>query len=340
MTNPWSNLIGHRQPRLWFETAIRSGRLAGSFLFVGSAGIGKGAFANLLAQTLLCETTDPQEMSPCGTCEGCVQVAAETHPDLLRVRKPNDRSFIPLDLLIGRPDARMQEGFCRDIRLRPFRGRRKVAILEDADFLNEEGANCLLKTLEEPPADAVVMLIGTSEQRQLPTIRSRCRIVRFASPTGEEAARLIRETHGLDASDEQIAAAVEVAAGDMLVATRMLQGDAEAFRQAFVAQLDATHPDPIKLSRLISTHVDEAGKEASKRRAAMRDLFSMAIQHYRSQMRRDANESSVHPKTLARIDRSVRAIREVDRSANQSTLIECYAADIAAGTTGDRGEIG
>ena len=130
-------------------------------------------------------------MTPCGVCQGCVQVIAETHPDLLRVGKPDDRSFIPLDLLIGRPEARMQEGFCRDIRLRPFRGRRKVAILQDADYLNEEGANCLLKTLEEPPADAVVILIGTSEQRQLPTIRSRCRIIRFASPSGQQAAMMI-----------------------------------------------------------------------------------------------------------------------------------------------------
>ena len=76
-----------------------------------------------------------------------MQVVAQTHPDLVRICKPNDKSFIPLELLIGPPDARMQEGFCRDVRLKPLLGNRKVAILEDADFLNEEGSNCLLKTL-------------------------------------------------------------------------------------------------------------------------------------------------------------------------------------------------
>ena len=74
----------------------------------------------------------------------------------------------------------MREGLCHDIALKPFRGGRKIAIIDDADYLNQEGANCLLKTLEEPPEKSVIILIGTSQQRQLPTIRSRCQIVRFA----------------------------------------------------------------------------------------------------------------------------------------------------------------
>ena len=150
----------------------------------------------------------------------------------------------------------------------------------------------------------------------------------------------MRQIHGIEASDDEIDAAVEMAAGDMHVAARLLRGEADKLRESLISQLGATHPDPVAMNRVISKHVEEAGKDASKRRAAMRDVFSMAVQHYRQQMRRDALESAVHPHTLARLDRSVRAIREVDRSANQSTLIECYAADIAAGMTGDRGEIG
>ncbi len=69
----------------------------------------------------------------------------------------------------------MREGLCHDIALKPFMGGRKVAIIDDADDLNEEGANCLLKTLEEPPPHSVLILIGTSAERQLPTIRSRAR---------------------------------------------------------------------------------------------------------------------------------------------------------------------
>lgn len=336
----WSTLIGHDKVRGWFESAIRQNRLGGSFLLVGSPGIGKRTVADLLARTLLCERNDPVAMDPCGACPACLQVTAGTHPDVVRVQKPDDKTLIPVELLIGPRDARMQEGFCRDIRLRPSSGKRKVAILEDADFLNEEGANCLLKTLEEPPSGAVVMLIGTSEQRQLPTIRSRCQILRLGPLSPGDAVRLIREVHHVDATDDVIASAVEIAGGDIAVAVRLLSGQADQIRDGVTGQLQSDFPDPAVLTRMITAHVDAAGKDAGKRRASMRDVFAMAVQHYRQQLRSDAMHGDVAPITLARLDRCVRALREVDRSANQATLIECFAADIASGTTGDRGEIG
>ncbi len=336
----WSTLIGHDKAREWFAAAIRQNRLGGSFLLVGSPGIGKRTVANLLARTLLCQRSDPSAMAPCGTCPSCLQVNAETHPDVVRVRKPDDKSLIPVELLIGSRENRMQEGFCRDIRLRPMAGTRKVAILEDADFLNEEGANCLLKTLEEPPSGAVIMLVGTSEQRQLPTIRSRCQILRLGPLSPPDASRLIREVHAVQADDNAIALAMDVAGGDVEVALRLLSGESDQLRAALKTQLGTEFPDPMTLARIISKHVDGSGKDASKRRGAMRDVFAMAVQHYRRQMRSDADQNAVKAITLSRLDRSVRALREVDRSANQATLIECFAADIASGTTGDRGEIG
>ena len=338
MIRQWTNLIGNGQLRDWFASAIRQGRLSGSFLFVGPHGTGKQTVADLLSLTLLCERNPPTEMNPCGQCEACIQVAAGTHPDVIRVSKPQDKSFLPLDLLIGRPEVRMQEGFCRDVRLKPFRGQRKVAILQDADYLNEEGANCLLKTLEEPPSAAVIILIGTSEQRQLPTIRSRCQIIRFKPLTGPDAIGLIKEVHEIEAGDQAIAEAVDATGGDVHAAVRQLSGEADSLRGALQSQLSAITPDPVALKRIITEHVESAGKDASKRRDAMRDVFAIAIQYYRRQMRSDADV--VSPKTLLRLDRSVRAVREVDRMANQSTLIECYASDIAGGLTGDRGQIG
>lgn len=336
----WASLIGHDRVAKWFGAAIAQNRLGGSFLLVGAAGIGKRTVADLLARTLLCERRAPAAMDPCGTCSACIQVSARTHPDVIRVGKPHDKSLIPVELLIGPRDARMQQGFCRDIRLRPMSGTRKVAILEDADFLNEEGANCLLKTLEEPPAGAVVLLIGTSEQRQLPTIRSRCQIVRMGPLSSDAAAELLRTHHHVDADDAEIAAAVQIAGGDLHVAAGMLSGQTEAIRSTLAGLLGQPHPDPVALSRLVTKYVDGAGKDASKRRAAMRDLFAMSVQHFRGQMRAAADRREFDPRSLARLDRSIRAIREVERSANQATLIECWSVDIARATTGDRGAIG
>lgn len=335
----WSQLIGHDRIRNWLSAAIKSGRFSGSFLLVGAPGVGKKTVAKLVAKTLLCETSAAEDMNPCGHCEACIQVEAGTHPDVVRVGKPADRSVIPVRLLIGPEDARMQEGFCRDVRVKPLRGQRKVAILEDADFLNEEGANCLLKTLEEPPAGTVVLVIGTNEQKQLPTIRSRCRILRLGPLSVDETIRLIRHAHGVQAEEAVIRAAVEMAGGDVHAAVRLLSDESDQLRQALTKQFQSPTPDPTMLNRIISTHVNEAGKDAPIRRNAMRDAFSISLQFFRQQMRHQALKDEIHPKTLARLDRSVRALHEVDRNANQSSLIECFASDIAAASTGDRGGI-
>src|SRR4029450_8202547 len=100
----------------------------------------------------------------------------------------------PLELLIGDAEHRMRAGLCYNIALKPFSARRKVAIIDDADYLNKEGANCLLKTLEEPPPKSLLIMIGTSEQRQVPTIRSRCQIVRFQPLAEEDVAELLLST--------------------------------------------------------------------------------------------------------------------------------------------------
>ena len=249
----------------------------------------------------------------------------------------------------------MQEGFCHDIQLKPLMGKRKVAILEDADFLNEEGANCLLKTLEEPPADTLILLIGTVEQQQLPTIRSRCHIIRF-SLSHENASRLLREVHRVEASDEEIQEAIETSGGDMHVAQRLLDSEANQFRNALINQIKTKHPDPIKISRLLTKHCDQASKEASNaprpkdvtkqkwetfsKRRALHDAIVITLHFFRGKVRGDAYTDQVDSLTMARLDRSVRAVRELERNANLATLIDCFAADVAAGTTGERGDVG
>ena len=234
----------------------------------------------------------------------------------------------------------MREGFCHDIRIRPLMGDRKVAIIHDADFLTEEAANCLLKTLEEPPPRTLILLIGSSEQRQLPTIRSRCQTIRVGPLSTHAAMRLLREVHGIEVDDERLREVIEISGGDMHSAVRLLQNEADELRRDVLDQLRAGNTDPIALGQVFNRHLAGCGKDAAKKRAGMRDLLSIAVQYYRQQMRREALENRCQVETLARLDRSIRALREVDRSANQATLVECFAADIASATTGDRGGIG
>ncbi|MFG0290228.1 MAG: ATP-binding protein [Rhodopirellula sp. JB044] len=346
----WDDLIGHHRLRESIGIAIRKRRLGGSLLFVGPPGVGKTSAALLLAQTILCRRNSTSDMNPCGQCPDCAQVRAATHPDLIQVAKPADRSLIPLEALIGPVEARLQEGFCHDVHLRPMQGERKVAILHDADFLNEEGANCLLKTLEEPPSDAIIILIGTSEQRQLPTIRSRCQTMRFSSPVGAEGRELLRRHLEAIAgegeppptlSDEQLDEAIELAAGDMQVAARLASGQSGEIRGKLLSQLDTPVPDPVIVARCINEHLNEVSKkDAPLRRAALRDVCAIAVQHYRSRLRASARQGQFDHDCAQRLDRTIRVFREIDRSANLNTLIDCYAADLTLATTGDRGAIG
>lgn len=171
-------LRGHAAAADRFSLLSRRGRLSGTHLFVGPADARADAFAARLAKAVLClEPRDP--LDACGTCLACVRFDAGSHPDFELVRKPEDRSTIPLDAFIGDAGHRMREGLCWRILLRPALSRRKVAIILDADHLSDEAANCLLKTLEEPPDHAIIILVGTSVERQLPTIRSRCQVLRF-----------------------------------------------------------------------------------------------------------------------------------------------------------------
>ena len=126
---------------------MRQGRFPHALLFVGPDGIGKRTFSRKLTQALLCETRPDTELDPCEMCPGCLQVEGATHPDFIEAAKPEDKHELPISVI---------RELCDQFALKPARGGRKVAILDDADDLNEEASNAFLKTLEEPPPGALL----------------------------------------------------------------------------------------------------------------------------------------------------------------------------------------
>lgn len=276
---PWSVLSSHEQNVERFRHSVQHNRLASTYLFVGLPGIGKRLFAQLLAEALLCEQP-PGILAACGACSACCQVQAQTHPDLIVIAKPADKAFIPVEMFIGDQDHRRQQGLVHDIGLKPFRGRRKVAIVDDADCLNQEGANSLLKTLEEPPPNSLLILIGTSQQQQLPTIVSRSQLIRFEPLSPEQVKAILANQAQLETEIpfEILAAAAE---GSVARALQLADSEIFEFRNELLKQLASGDPGHNDFAKSVLGFVDAAGKEGALKRDRLVLIADFAISFFR-----------------------------------------------------------
>ena len=162
--------------------SLERGRLAHAYLFAGPRGSGKEAMARTLAKALNCSEKNHDS---CERCDSCRRVEEGVHPDVYWVRPESKSRRIQID--------QMRE-FMKSVNLRSSMGGVKVGIVVDADCMGEEAGNAFLKTLEEPPAQTVILLLTADPQRLLPTILSRCLRISFgpitAGVTSSYGARL------------------------------------------------------------------------------------------------------------------------------------------------------
>jgi len=343
----WQGVYGHDDVVEQFRRALGRGRLGSSFLLVGPEGIGKRRFALGLARALLCRCRPEEALEPCGQCPACTQVTALTHPDLELVSKPADKSFLPLELLIGDTEHRMRRGLCHRLAMKPMMGGRKVAIVDDADYLNAEGANCLLKTLEEPPPRSVLMLLGTSAAKQLPTIRSRCQIVRFRPLEADAVERILIE-QALVGDAIQARRLAGRCGGSVRRAMELADPEWWTFRDLLLDHLKAPVLDAGRLAAAAMALVDQAGKDTSARRRRMRQVIGSAAEFYRLLVRRLSGSEPAEAKELSRwiepaagawrcdaataaacAERCLDALEHVDRNANPTTLVESWLDGLA-----------
>ena len=324
------NILGHDIVTEQFRRAFERGRLVGSFLFVGPSGVGKRRFAVGLAKAVLCKGTGPAPLEPCEQCESCRLFNASTegdtgfvspHPDLTYVAKPTDKSSIPLELLIGDKEHRGSAGLCYSISRKPYLGHGKVAIIDDADFLNVEGANALLKTLEEPPDDSLLILIGTSATKQLPTIRSRCKVIRFAPLSIKILGKLLFEQETV-ATLEQGLQLAKRSDGGLDNARELVDDALDELRGELNKQFSAKTPDVAGFARRLNEFVEVAGREAQPRRRRLRLIFTLAVEHFRDKMRK-ADETASR-----RLERTLDALEQIDRNANLPFVIDAWCADM------------
>ncbi len=225
---PFSEVVGHTRPLGLLSRSIARGSLPPSLLFTGPEGVGKRLAARAVAQALNClSPAAPAEglaMDACGRCPVCRRVARGTHPDVMVVEAP-ETGAIGIELI---RDAIAATGY------RPFEGRRRVVIVDDADRVTPDGQDALLKNLEEPPASSVFILISSRPETLLPTVRSRCSRLRFGRLSSTEVAGLLVERHEYDESEAFAAAAVSDGSPG-----RALEAGSRGFKEAREAALGA-----------------------------------------------------------------------------------------------------
>ena len=345
----WQNIIGHDRVAEQFRRAATRGRLVGSFLFVGPEGVGKRTFATAMAKSLLCQNHSPQDFDACGTCAACHQVDAGNHPDVYDVAKPEDKTELPLELLIGSKEQRGRSGVCYEISRKPYAGGYKIAVIDDADKLNEEGANALLKTLEEPPPHAILILIGTSAAKQLPTIRSRCKIIRFFPLPPQELAGLL-ESQNVVASPERALRLARSSDGGLELAKAFCDDSIDEIREIFFRELSRGVTQSVPFAIKLNEFVDAAGKEAILRRKRLRLLLMMALDFYRNLGRmiggvdqRQLGNRDLLPYLDAAVtayrsdvfqvnraaERTHEALEQIDRIAQVPYIIDAWLHDLA-----------
>ncbi|MGL4941864.1 MAG: ATP-binding protein [Thermoguttaceae bacterium] len=323
----WQGIQGHDAIAERFARAAEQQRINGSFLFVGPAGIGKRTFAIALAKTVLCqrERGTHTAFEACGECRSC-KLFGETinHPDFHLVSKPPDKSAMPLELLVGEKDKRGRSGLIYDISHTSALGGKKVAIIDDADTLQEEAANSLLKTLEEPPDETVLILIGTSPAKQLPTIRSRCRIIRFSPIPLPELATLLL-SHRFVATRDDAERLASRSGGSIARAASINDAELETERREILSLMQPPLAPVTVATRLLAC-VERAGKEAVLRRARLRYFFEEVCENERNEIRRGGDTV---PQRIARLDKTLEAIEQIDRMATPAYVIEAWATQIA-----------
>ena len=190
-----ADLIGQDLARAALDRAVRTGRVAHAYVFEGPPGVGKRGAAHGLALALNCRVSPGQG---CGTCDVCRRIDADIHPDVPSFGPSGPGGQIVVE------DIKAMVALART---RPHEAAVRVIIVDDADAMNPNAANGLLKTLEEPLPGNHLILCTTAAERLLPTIRSRAQRIRFR-PLGTAALLAIAEARGVPAARAEIAAAL------------------------------------------------------------------------------------------------------------------------------------
>ncbi len=257
----FSDILGQEQMKQHMQAAIVSGRVSHAYIISGPKSSGKMMMASAFAQTLLCEEKGKE---PCGNCKSCIQAASKNNPDIIYVshEKPNVYSV-----------DEIRQQVVNDVQIKPYSGKYKVYIIDEADKMNPQAQNAILKTIEEPPAYVIIMLLTASAGSFLQTILSRCLTLEMKPVRNEEIELFLRNKYDIVDYEARVCAAFS-------------QGNVgKAVNLATSTEFNELKDEVLQLVKRISDidpyEMSEAVKRASVYKITIDDYFDLLTVWYR-----------------------------------------------------------
>lgn len=269
-----STLIGQPRAHALLAAALERDRVHHAYLFAGPPGVGKETAARAFAAALLCERGG---LDACGECDACGRVARGVHPDLVVVLPETEaiaRGLLAREDLSHAPSRELKIEQIRrleaSLALPPLAGPRRAILILEADAMNVPAQNAFLKTLEEPPAGNVIVLVAAGADRLLPTIRSRCVRVPFAPLPEAAVVERVVAAKGVDPATAGVMAAL---AGGSLGDALALDSGALAGRSDRLRALESLGPADLRPAIRLAEELAGDGRDGAASVLALVALF-------------------------------------------------------------------
>ncbi|MCP4253599.1 MAG: DNA polymerase III subunit delta' [Candidatus Scalindua sp.] len=250
-----------------FNKAIKRDHLSHAYIFTGQEGVGKTSFAKEFAKALNCKN---DENDSCNSCPNCIRIEAHNHPDVFWIEREEKAKFIRIENIRNLQNS---------VRLSPLESNYKIFIIKEADNMNEEASNCLLKTLEEPSPSTIIILIANAMTPIKDTIRSRCQIIRFQPIPSHIIERQLTDKSDADAN--KIGWISRFCNGSLGNALHLLDDNHYEVNNDIVTRM--TEPDMDNLvfaEEIIDSYLSD-GDSLEEKRQILKSLLHCILQLYR-----------------------------------------------------------
>ena len=325
----FKDIIGQQKQLTVLRSALANGRLHHAYLFLGAEGVGKHLVAVALAKALHCSELQDDF---CDSCVNCRRIADGNHPDV-RVIEP----------LSGKKEISIQQirELERELNYRSFTGKRKIAIIDPATLLNLSSQNALLKTLEEPPQDSLIVLIAPNEGGLLPTLRSRCLRLSFAPLTRKEIAGFLQLHHSINGADAEFIAALGM--GSIGAALALDKTELIEKRKIWTGMLGALkardYHGAMEAAEALAANREEALNFLKWAESWYRDLLIYRVANdsddlVNLDMRPQIEQQSLHQgtdSTLSAIAQNAGAAARIQRNLNRRMVLEKFLFGVVGG---------